>query len=631
MPDVIKIQMVLDKVQIFLAKWLDCHLKGLYKVNFWQSAVLNALIPEQRINVEENGAGSLDDLDFATLVAVFLGNFKALRKELHLDLELSDMAKHVKKIRNLYAHKNSKAIKNPNLKKVKYHFETLHQFMDGLGAEVDLLREIDELNISSVDSKLRANSALQSTVTTSNGVKISVSSGLATSNFTNAVIGNNNGRCVPKIDTNGNNEKGMVRTNVLRSKELPKILVLQERKGRTKSSMGDSRLDTNSGNIRKKQCKIFSDNSFQSSQRNELQQLSIRQNPSVLYESIRNCLRLDFEEYKFGACVLYRPEDKIPVELSLGVGWQWAIALQIFEKDKTRVASEVAKFNRVGIKYNVVGDYAVWKYVDSCQTTDASGEIASTVCLPNWYIEAIASIEGAEYQTDRLGVRQTLQASDEVRRLYLGTYAPRSFAETVATADYLFATYPDRVEGLGSEVSIYDIGSGSGAATMGLIWSLKKLRLNQIQRIIIHAVDGNEWSLKLFEELLPRLRDKWRSVDIVLRTTLVSSVDEIVSKYCMQADFVISSKFLQELKSEELVLRVVETANNALKANGIALWIANPGIDPDTDAFMKATRSGGDLLIVEPSLDISVLGIPGHSESIKESVSCKVQSKRGEN
>ena len=166
---------------------------------------------------------------------------------------------------------------------------------------------------------------------------------------------------------------------------------------------------------------------------------------------------------------------------------------------------------------------------------------------------------------------------------------------------------------------------------MGLIWSLKKLRLNQIQRIIIHAVDGNEWSLKLFEELLPRLRDKWRSVDIVLRTTLVSSVDEIVSKYCMQADFVISSKFLQELKSEELVRRIVETANNALKANGIALWIANPGIDPDTDAFMKATRSGGDLLIVEPSLDISVLGIPGHSESIKEFVSCKVQSKRGEN
>ena len=224
MPDVIKIQMVLDKVQIFLAKWLDCHLKGLYKVNFWQSAVLNALTPEQRINVEENGAGSLDDLDFATLVAVFLGNFKALRKELHLDLELSDMAKHVKKIRNLYAHKNSKAIKNPNLKKVKYHFETLHQFMDGLGAEVDLLREIDELNISSVDSKLRANSALQSTVVASNGVKISVSSVPTASNFPIVMTEKKENGCILQENTVHVNDMNKMVISEQRRMQLPKWL-----------------------------------------------------------------------------------------------------------------------------------------------------------------------------------------------------------------------------------------------------------------------------------------------------------------------------------------------------------------------------------------------------------------------
>ena len=224
MPDVIKIQMVLDKVQIFLAKWLDCHLKGLYKVNFWQSAVLNALTAEQRINVEENGAGSLDDLDFATLVAVFLGNFKTLRKELHLDLELSDMAKHVKKIRNLYAHKNSKAIKNPNLKKVKYHFETLHQFMDGLGAEVDLLREIDELNISSVDSKLRANSALPSTVVASNGVKISVSSVPRASNFPIVMTEKNENECISQENTVPVNDMNKMVISEQRRMQLPKWL-----------------------------------------------------------------------------------------------------------------------------------------------------------------------------------------------------------------------------------------------------------------------------------------------------------------------------------------------------------------------------------------------------------------------
>ena len=224
MPDVIKIQMVLDKVQIFLAKWLDCHLKGLYKANFWQSAVIGALTIDQRTNVEENGAEVLDDLDFATLVAVFLGNFKALRKELHLDLELSDMAKHVKKIRNLYAHKNSKAIKNPNPKKVKYHFVTLHQFVDGLGANAELLREIDELNISSVDSKLRANSALQSIVTTSNGVKISVSSVPTASNFPIAMTEKNENECIPQENTVHVNDMNKMVISGQRRMQLPKWL-----------------------------------------------------------------------------------------------------------------------------------------------------------------------------------------------------------------------------------------------------------------------------------------------------------------------------------------------------------------------------------------------------------------------
>ena len=80
MPDTIKIQMILDKVQVFLAQWLDCHLRRVYKTNFWQSAVLDALTKDQCSNVEEDGACTLEDLDFATLVSVFLGNFRVLRR-----------------------------------------------------------------------------------------------------------------------------------------------------------------------------------------------------------------------------------------------------------------------------------------------------------------------------------------------------------------------------------------------------------------------------------------------------------------------------------------------------------------------------------------------------------------------
>lgn len=175
MPDTIKIQMILDKVQVFLEQWLECHLKRVYQADFWQVAVLNVLTPDQRSSVEEDGAQSFEDLDFATLIAVFLGNFRVLRREVHLDPELSDMAKHVKKIRNLYAHKNSKTITKPDFKKVKYHCETLHHFLEGLGADVALLNEVDALYDAITVEGVHA-SASHQTVISTNGIKISVSS-----------------------------------------------------------------------------------------------------------------------------------------------------------------------------------------------------------------------------------------------------------------------------------------------------------------------------------------------------------------------------------------------------------------------------------------------------------------------
>ena len=218
MSDTIKTQMVLDKVQVFLCQWLDCHLRRVCQTNFWQSAVLGILTPEQRSNVEEEGAQSLEDLDFALLVAVFLGNFRILRREVHLNSELFDMAKHVKKIRNLYAHKDSRTITKPNYKKIKYHIETLHQFLDGLGADVELLREIDELGEASMEGGLHAYSDSQPTIITSNGVKIRVSSRPTVEGAN--MHGSKNSAMSACLKANARNDMAMVKE--MRSKQLPK-------------------------------------------------------------------------------------------------------------------------------------------------------------------------------------------------------------------------------------------------------------------------------------------------------------------------------------------------------------------------------------------------------------------------
>lgn len=96
MPDITKVQMIMDRLQVFFAKWLGEHLRRVYPKDFWEEGVLGVLTPEQRENALDDGAKCLDDLDFAALIAVFLGNFRLLRREAHLDAELSDLAKHVK-------------------------------------------------------------------------------------------------------------------------------------------------------------------------------------------------------------------------------------------------------------------------------------------------------------------------------------------------------------------------------------------------------------------------------------------------------------------------------------------------------------------------------------------------------
>lgn len=177
MSDTIRIQMVLDKAQVFLEQWLDSHLKCIYQNDFWQMAVLNALTAEQREEVEESGAKSLAELDLAMLIAVFLGNFRALRKSAHVDSELTDMAKHVKKIRNLYAHRNAKTIRKPDSKKVKYHIDTLKHFLEGLGADAPLLREVDQLYTAIASDSARPLPAQRGVMRGLNEIKIRVSAG----------------------------------------------------------------------------------------------------------------------------------------------------------------------------------------------------------------------------------------------------------------------------------------------------------------------------------------------------------------------------------------------------------------------------------------------------------------------
>ena len=170
--DAYQITRVLDGLLVFLADWMQKVLYKIHPVDWWNRGVMNVLLPEQREEALDNGAKGLDDLDFAALISVFIGNFRQIRRETNISPEMSDLAKHAKRIRNIYSHKNAKKIANVNAAKINFHMAVIHQFLDGLGTnEAAVLRAMD----SAPNLVSSASIPPHTTVVKKDGITISVS------------------------------------------------------------------------------------------------------------------------------------------------------------------------------------------------------------------------------------------------------------------------------------------------------------------------------------------------------------------------------------------------------------------------------------------------------------------------
>ena len=136
--DTSRIHPMLDKVQTYLGKWLEGHLKQIYPTDWWERCVMSVLVPEQREHVLDDGAQTPEDLDHAMQITVFRGNWMLLRRKFHLNPQLYDDAAAVKRIRNKYSHKKSG---KDYEERFKHDMETVRLFLKGLGAPESLLNE----------------------------------------------------------------------------------------------------------------------------------------------------------------------------------------------------------------------------------------------------------------------------------------------------------------------------------------------------------------------------------------------------------------------------------------------------------------------------------------------------------
>lgn len=223
------------------------------------------------------------------------------------------------------------------------------------------------------------------------------------------------------------------------------------------------------------------------------------------------------------------------------------------EKLSKFINKEVQKTSRKIFWFVGTNGYST-KYVKNSK----SKELQKDVTLPQFLDNFIFNKLKAKFAPDYTKFNKNLNHHKEDVLIYLGTYFPRSFAETYSIFNNILQN--DIIEKSNKEkeeINILDIGSGTGGNLSGLLLSLIE-NISQKININIVAIDGNKEALKFLEKIVFQIQLKY-SLNISLKCHYVAfeTVNDLYdnSKQFFEPnfDFIISSKMINEIitKDEE--------------------------------------------------------------------------------
>ena len=567
--DMTRIQMLVDKVQEFLGGWLEQKLKAIHPNGYWQSAVLAALDERQRKIVKEDGSSCPQELDLPMQVSVFRYNWPSLLETFHLNRQLYNDAVAVKQIRNKYGHKK----RNNRIDVERYHhdIETVYLFLKELNAPDEVLDGTRSI-LQETGSAMLIENKDKSTV------KISVNA-------------------LPLVPMSNRRED--TATNL--GKEHSQVL--QANITPTKKSHANTRTDMKTDWI---------------------------DVAKLLREDINASLTLDFGNYQFGECLLLRNGDSAPIGVELSEGWQSAVALHIKNGDRKKIMQKVSSFNKASVMPNLSGEYAVWQFPQPIgHKVISAHEPTTEVFLPKWLPDYIYVERGLRYLPDCESVQYNLGASKEFSYQYLATYFPRTFAEIVSIFDYVFLNNQALMTKLGEKVSILDVGCGSGAAALGIMWSLKKTRIARVKKVEVLGLDGNQNYLDRFREMADVFKRNWKTVGIDVMAEKTTNIESTLSGLPkdQQFDFVVSSKFIQEMRGLNAYATISQLCRNRLKSPGILVLLENYREGRTESNCLAASQSQQVQVETSAKTEFSIKQIPG-CECVKEQVGYQILIKQ---
>ena len=171
--------------------------------------------------------------------------------------------------------------------------------------------------------------------------------------------------------------------------------------------------------------------------------------------------------------------------------------------------------------------------------------------LPKWLHEYIFDSLGAEEKPNPKEFCKNLHSDDEKNRIYLGTYFPRSFAESFCIHDNLFSyrPYQQSIEGK-QKLTILSVGCGTGGDVLGALCAIAK-DLPNITDVEIVAYDGNNIAIDYLVDLtsLEPLKSRFNIEHkcVPLPITCREDLEHYIAYIGEGYDLITSFKFVNEL------------------------------------------------------------------------------------
>lgn len=178
--------------------------------------------------------------------------------------------------------------------------------------------------------------------------------------------------------------------------------------------------------------------------------------------------------------------------------------------------------------------------------------IERRIVLPKWLDSFIFDDLSACYCRQNKDMVVLEWNKDEIKK-YLGTYFPRSYAESFC----IFSNYLSKESSVYKncqKLSVFDFGCGTGGELIGFIMAVVK-HLPNIKKIVIRALDGNTYALRDLECILEKTSQVLHlDIESYLIPVIIDDfydmkiVDNIITQ---SYDFIISFKAICEFVTKQ--------------------------------------------------------------------------------